>query len=183
MTAILTELTQLSRTTNSKVALRARQVLIASNLPSFELRHNQVESIFLSAIDMFGHQFCPENLQKLILSETSIFDVLPNFFYHSNQIVRMAALEVYVRRAYIAYELNSLQHQQLHDGTCVVEFQFMLPSSHPNRCTEGFPLWGQLTPAWFLCLASVVYFMELMVDEGRTFPSVVQARVRHINCF
>ncbi|XP_032823616.2 acetyl-CoA carboxylase 1 isoform X2 [Petromyzon marinus] len=133
LAAILSELTQLSKTTNSKVSLRARQVLIASNLPSYELRHNQVESIFLSAIDMFGHQFCPENLQKLIISETSIFDVLPNFFYHSNQIVRMAALEVYVRRAYIAYELNSLQHQQFIDGTCIVEFQFMLPSSHPNR--------------------------------------------------
>nr|DBA33810.1 TPA: hypothetical protein GDO54_001441 [Pyxicephalus adspersus] len=130
---ILTELTQLSKTTNAKVALRARQVLIASHLPSYELRHNQVESIFLSAIDMYGHQFCIENLQKLILSETSIFDVLPNFFYHSNQVVRMAALEVYVRRAYIAYELNSVQHRQLKDNTCVVEFQFMLPSSHPNR--------------------------------------------------
>lgn len=41
--------------------------------------------------------------------------------------------QVYVRRGYIAYELNSLQHRQLPDGTCVVEFQFMLPSSHPNR--------------------------------------------------
>ncbi|XP_046694454.1 acetyl-CoA carboxylase 1 isoform X4 [Silurus meridionalis] len=131
--AILTELTQLSKTTNAKVALRARQVLIASHLPSYELRHNQVESIFLSAIDMYGHQFCIENLQKLILSETSIFDVLPNFFYHSNQVVRMAALEVYVRRAYIAYELNSVQHRQLRDNTCIVEFQFMLPTSHPNR--------------------------------------------------
>ncbi|XP_053562795.1 acetyl-CoA carboxylase 1 [Bombina bombina] len=130
---ILIELTQLSKTTNAKVALRARQVLIASHLPSYELRHNQVESIFLSAIDMYGHQFCIENLQKLILSETSIFDVLPNFFYHSNQVVRMAALEVYVRRAYIAYELNSVQHRQLKDNTCVVEFQFMLPTSHPNR--------------------------------------------------
>uniref|UniRef100_A0A8C5HRX9 acetyl-CoA carboxylase n=1 Tax=Gouania willdenowi TaxID=441366 RepID=A0A8C5HRX9_GOUWI len=133
LVAILTELTQLSKTTNAKVALRARQVLIASHLPSYELRHNQVESIFLSAIDMYGHQFCIENLQKLILSETSIFDVLPNFFYHNNQVVRMAALEVYVRRAYIAYELNSVQHRQLKDNTCVVEFQFMLPSSHPNR--------------------------------------------------
>ncbi|XP_077942833.1 acetyl-CoA carboxylase isoform X1 [Gasterosteus aculeatus] len=130
---ILNELTQLSKMENSKVALRARQVLIASHLPSYELRHNQVESIFLSAIDMYGHQFCPENLKKLILSETSIFDVLPNFFYHSNQVVCMAALEVYVRRGYIAYELNSIQHQQLHDGTCAVDFQFMLPSSHPNR--------------------------------------------------
>uniref|UniRef100_A0A3P8VUQ0 acetyl-CoA carboxylase n=1 Tax=Cynoglossus semilaevis TaxID=244447 RepID=A0A3P8VUQ0_CYNSE len=133
LVAILTELTQLSKTTNAKVALRARQVLIASHLPSYELRHNQVESIFLSAIDMYGHQFCIENLQKLILSETSIFDVLPNFFYHSNQVVRMAALEVYVRRAYIAYELNSVQHRELKDNTCIVEFQFMLPTSHPNR--------------------------------------------------
>ncbi|KAM9329623.1 acetyl-CoA carboxylase 2 isoform 2-T2 [Gastrophryne carolinensis] len=130
---ILNELTQLSKTEHSKVALRSRQVLIASHLPSYELRNNQVESIFISAIDMYGHQFCPDNLKKLILSETSIFDVLPNFFYHSNQVVRMAALEVYVRRGYIAYELNSLQHHQLQDGTRVVEFQFMLPSSHPNR--------------------------------------------------
>uniref|UniRef100_A0A8C1FLV1 acetyl-CoA carboxylase n=1 Tax=Cyprinus carpio carpio TaxID=630221 RepID=A0A8C1FLV1_CYPCA len=131
--AILNELTQLSKVDNSKVALRARQVLIASHLPSYELRHNQVESIFLSAIDMYGHQFCPENLKKLILSETSIFDVLPSFFYHNNRVVCMAALEVYVRRGYIAYELNSLQHHQLQDGTCAVDFQFMLPSSHPNR--------------------------------------------------
>ncbi|XP_058137492.1 acetyl-CoA carboxylase 2 isoform X3 [Dasypus novemcinctus] len=133
LTSILNELTQLSKSEHCKVALRARQVLIASHLPSYELRHNQVESIFLSAIDMYGHQFCPENLKKLILSETTIFDVLPTFFYHANQVVCMASLEVYVRRGYIAYELNSLQHRQLPDGTCVVEFQFMLPSSHPNR--------------------------------------------------
>uniref|UniRef100_A0A9J7Y0B3 acetyl-CoA carboxylase n=1 Tax=Cyprinus carpio carpio TaxID=630221 RepID=A0A9J7Y0B3_CYPCA len=134
---ILNELTQLSKMENSKVALRARQVLIASHLPSYELRHNQVESIFLSAIDMYGHQFCPENLKKLILSETSIFDVLPSFFYHVNRVVCMAALEVYVQRGYIAYELNSLQHHQLQDGTCAVDFQFMLPSSHPNRYSSN----------------------------------------------
>ncbi|XP_040859615.1 acetyl-CoA carboxylase 2 isoform X2 [Ochotona curzoniae] len=133
LTSILSELTQLSKSEHCKVALRARQVLIASHLPSYELRHNQVESIFLSAIDMYGHQFCPDNLKKLILSETTIFDVLPTFFYHANKVVCMASLEVYVRRGYIAYELNSLQHRQLPDGTCVVEFQFMLPSSHPNR--------------------------------------------------
>lgn len=43
--------------------LDVSKVLIASHLPSYELRHNQVESIFLSAIDMYGHQFCPENLK------------------------------------------------------------------------------------------------------------------------
>lgn len=89
LTAILQELTQLSKTEHSKVALRARQVskhhlcpcphprpcpphsqlplplqvLIASHLPSYELRYNQVESILLSAIDMYGHEYCPENLK------------------------------------------------------------------------------------------------------------------------
>lgn len=38
-------------------------MLIASHLPSYELRHNQVESIFLSSIDMYRQEFSPENLK------------------------------------------------------------------------------------------------------------------------
>jgi hypothetical protein len=133
LTAILSDLTTLNKTENAKVALKARQVLIASITPSYELRHNQVESIFISAIDQFGNKFSPENLQKLIMSETSIYDVLQDFFFHPNVKVRMAALEVYIRRAYIAYELTCMQHQQLPSGNCIVLFQFLLPSTHPNR--------------------------------------------------
>nr|CAD7399573.1 unnamed protein product [Timema poppensis] len=69
------------------------QVLIAAHQPAYELRHNQMESIFLSAVDMYGHDFHPENLQKLIMSETSIFDILHDFFYHSNKAVCNASLE------------------------------------------------------------------------------------------
>ena len=39
------------------------QVLIAAHQPPYELRHNQMENIFLSAVDMYGHDFCPESLQ------------------------------------------------------------------------------------------------------------------------
>lgn len=63
LTQILSELTTLNKTENSKVALRSRQALIAAHQPSYELRHNQVESIFLSAIDMYGHQYCPDSLK------------------------------------------------------------------------------------------------------------------------
>ncbi|XP_048240447.1 acetyl-CoA carboxylase-like isoform X4 [Haliotis rufescens] len=141
MASILNDLTQLNKKENAKVALRGRQVLIAAHQPPYELRHNQMESIFLSAIDMYGHEFCPENLQdmpraiymKLINSETAIYDVLQEFFFHSNDLVKSAALEVYVRRAYIAYELHCLQHCMLEDGLRVVEFRFLLPRSHPNR--------------------------------------------------
>ncbi|EDO28623.1 predicted protein, partial [Nematostella vectensis] len=72
-------------------------------------------------------------LQKLIYSETAIFDVLPSFFYHKNEAVRKAALEVYVRRSYQAYELTTLYHEMLNENVFIVEFQFSLPSSHPNR--------------------------------------------------
>ncbi|KAF6025259.1 hypothetical protein EB796_016427 [Bugula neritina] len=115
------------------VALRARQVLMCTQQPPYDRRYNQVESIFLSAIDTYGQEFCPENLENLITSETAMFDVLPEFFYHHNEIVRMAALEVYIRRGYIAYDLNCLQHVQLPDNLCLIEFQFLLPTSHPNR--------------------------------------------------
>ncbi|XP_075219792.1 acetyl-CoA carboxylase isoform X3 [Lycorma delicatula] len=129
----LNELTSLNRSEHSRVALRARQVLIAAHQPAYELRHNQMESIFLSAVDMYGHDFHPENLQKLIQSETSIFDILHDFFYHTNRHVCNAALEVYVRRVYISYDLTCLQHCELSGEVPVVHFQFLLPSSHPNR--------------------------------------------------
>lgn len=76
------------------------QVLIAAHQPAYELRHNQMESIFLSAVDMYGHDFHPENLQKLIQSETSIFDILHDFFYHTNRAVCNAALEVCSRMSF-----------------------------------------------------------------------------------
>ncbi|KAJ8978777.1 hypothetical protein NQ317_015501 [Molorchus minor] len=133
LTNCLTELTSLNRSEHSRVALRARQVLIAAHQPAYELRHNQMESIFLSAVDMYGHEFHPENLQKLIVSETSIFDILHDFFYHTNRAVCNAALEVYVRRAYTSYDISCLQHLELSGEVPVVHFTFMLPPSHPNR--------------------------------------------------
>ncbi|XP_015432186.1 PREDICTED: acetyl-CoA carboxylase isoform X1 [Dufourea novaeangliae] len=137
LSSTLTELTSLNRTEHSRVALRARQILIAAHQPAYELRHNQMESIFLSAVDMYGHDFHPENLQKLILSETSIFDILHDFFYHTNRAVCNAALEVYVRRAYISYDLTCLQHLELSGEVPLVHFQFLLPNNHPNRQNQS----------------------------------------------
>ena len=61
--ALLNELTLLTHPHNAKVALKSRQVLIEFQQPPFELRLNQMESIFLSALDMYGHKLCQENLQ------------------------------------------------------------------------------------------------------------------------
>ena len=76
------------------------------------------------------------NLQKMITDESAIFDILGDFFYHMDEAVRQAALEVYVRRAFISYDLNCLQHQRLPHSQSAVHFQFILPQSHPNRLEE-----------------------------------------------
>ena len=75
LTALLSELTLLTNVTNAKVALKSRQVLIAFQQPPYELRHNQMESIFLSAIDMYGHKLCQENIQVRLFKKKLLVDL------------------------------------------------------------------------------------------------------------
>ncbi|CAK9831548.1 Acetyl-CoA carboxylase [Anthophora retusa] len=175
----LTELTSLNRTEHSRVALRARQVLIAAHQPAYELRHNQMESIFLSAVDMYGHDFHPENLQKLILSETSIFDILHDFFYHSNRTVCNAALEVYVRRAYTSYDLTCLQHLELSGEVPLVHFQFLLPNNHPNRQNQSPVNYRVGAMAAFQDMEQFVRYSDEVLDllEDLSSVSSVSAKV------
>ncbi|XP_014612049.1 PREDICTED: acetyl-CoA carboxylase isoform X3 [Polistes canadensis] len=179
LASTLTELTSLNRTEHSRVALRARQVLIAAHQPAYELRHNQMESIFLSAVDMYGHDFHPENLQKLILSETSIFDILHDFFYHSNRAVCNAALEVYVRRAYISYELTCLQHLELSGEMPLVHFQFLLPNNHPNRQTQSIVNYRTGAMAAFKDFDQFREYSDEIFDllEDLSSPSSVSVKV------
>ncbi|XP_011499057.1 PREDICTED: acetyl-CoA carboxylase isoform X2 [Ceratosolen solmsi marchali] len=179
LASTLTELTSLSRQEHSRVALRARQVLIAAHQPAYELRHNQMESIFLSAVDMYGHDFHPENLQKLILSETCIFDILHDFFYHSNRAVCNAALEVYVRRAYISYELTCLQHLELSGEIPLVHFQFLLPSNHPNRQSQSMVNQRTGAMAAFRDLSEFSRYADEVLDllEDLSSVSSLSARV------
>lgn len=64
-----------------------------------------------------------------------MFDVLLEFFYHQNPTVVNAALEVYVRRAYISYELTGLQHVLITPSsdkaisTHAIFFKFLLPNA------------------------------------------------------
>ena len=73
----------------------------------------------------------------MITDESSVFDVLGDFFYHADPRVRAAALEVYVRRAFISYEVTGLNNQLLSSTSDevypAVKFEFLLPQSHPNR--------------------------------------------------
>lgn len=52
---------------------------------------------------------------------------------------------MYVRRAYTSYDITCLQHLELSGEVPVVHFQFLLPSSHPNRLLKLDTLNDQTT--------------------------------------
>ncbi|KAL3320098.1 hypothetical protein Ciccas_001211 [Cichlidogyrus casuarinus] len=133
LTEPLTQLTSLGKVEHATVALAARQFLIFAQTPSYELRLNQVESIFLSSIDNCDTSFDQDKLESLINAETFLFDILMEFLYHRNQLVASAALEVYVRRSYMAYQLRSVQHSMLYSGETFVQFKFLLPNVCDNQ--------------------------------------------------
>lgn len=174
LSSILNALTILNKAENAKVALRARQVLISAHQPPFALRHNQMESIFLSAIDIYSHEFEPNVLNKLIISETSIFDVLHQFFYHPNNVVRRAALEVYVRRAYISYEMVSLQHSVIGAGSLPIG-PTTLGTDSPYSAKSGQFFTTPLTGSG----SGTVYALGASVTPGVSRDGSVPCAVYH----
>lgn len=124
----------------NRLALQARQSLMNAQQPVYDERVSQMESILLSAVDVFGYEYHPEKLQRLVRLHTSIFDVLHRFFYHPKTYVCQAALEIYIRRAYISYNITCVAYvQALDNGSShhipCVHFEFELPLGHPNRMT------------------------------------------------
>ncbi|KAI0990137.1 hypothetical protein GJ496_009866 [Pomphorhynchus laevis] len=133
LTVTLMQLSSLTNHRNADVALKSRQIMITYEEVPYELRHNLMESIFLNAVEKFGHPLCEDGLEKLIMSEASIFEVLHSFYFHSNIQICTAALEVYIRRAYLAFEINSVQHELLLGELPMILFSLKLPRNHPER--------------------------------------------------
>lgn len=68
-----------------------------------------------------------ETLKEVIDSKYTVFDVLPIFFAHQDPWVSLAALEVYVRRAYRAYELHVVNYHNLNsEPPFMVTWDFQL---------------------------------------------------------
>ncbi|CAG8448007.1 11827_t:CDS:2 [Ambispora gerdemannii] len=115
---VLKSLTELDGRMMSKVALKARELLIHCHLPSYEERMAQMEQILKAAVieSHYGddgydyHKPSYDSLKELIDTRFAVFDVLPNFFYNDDNWIRLAALEVYARRAYRAYQVLDVEY-------------------------------------------------------------------------
>jgi acetyl-CoA carboxylase / biotin carboxylase 1 len=65
-------------------------------------------------------------LKEVVDSKYTVFDVLPLFFSHQDPWVSLAALEVYVRRAYRAYTVKEVQYHNEIDPPFFISWDFIL---------------------------------------------------------
>lgn len=130
----LRKLTELESRQTAKVSLKAREVLIQCAMPSLEERMSQMEHILRSSVveSRYGESGWDHRepnfdvIKEVVDSKYTVFDVLPRFFAHSDPWVALAALEVYTRRAYRAYQLKELHYHTETDAPYVLSWDFAL---------------------------------------------------------
>lgn len=131
---ILKKLTELESRSTAKVTLKARELLIQCALPSLEERLAQMELILRSFVvesrygeTGFDHREPDLSvLKEVVDSKYTVFDVLPRFFIHQDVWVTLAALEVYVRRAYRAYTIKGMQYNAPSGEAPILSWDFTL---------------------------------------------------------
>lgn len=130
----LRNLTDLESRQTAKVSLKAREVLIQCALPSLEERESQMEHILRSSVveSRYGETGWDHRepnldvLKEVVDSKFTVFDVLPKFFGYQDPWVSLAALEVYIRRAYRAYSLKSIEYHNEYEPPYIVSWDFVL---------------------------------------------------------
>ncbi|KAL2017532.1 hypothetical protein VTK56DRAFT_2024 [Thermocarpiscus australiensis] len=132
---VLRKLAELESRQTAKVSLKAREILIQCSLPSLEERTAQMEHILRSSVveSRYGETGWDHRnpnldiIKEVVDSKYTVFDVLTLFFAHEDPWVSLAALEVYVRRAYRAYILKKIEyHADETDTPSFVSWDFAL---------------------------------------------------------
>lgn len=173
----LTEL-QFSRPT-SKVSLKAREIMIQCSLPSLEERTLQMEHILRSSVveSRYGESSWDHRepnldvIKEVVDSKYTVVDVLTLFFAHEDPYVGLAALEVYVRRAYRAYNLKKIDyHADEADAPQYLSWDFNLRKIGQSE----FGLPGQSTAPSGLSTPG-----DSMVDNQR--PDFHLSRIRSVS--
>ncbi|KAJ2988249.1 hypothetical protein NUW58_g4081 [Xylaria curta] len=116
--SVLRKMAELDSRSTAKVSLKAREILIQCALPSLEERTAQMEHILRSSVveNKYGEtgwdhrQPNLDVIKEVVDSKYTVFDVLCSFFAHDDPWVSAAALEVYIRRAYRAYNVTKVEY-------------------------------------------------------------------------
>ncbi|KAI8988392.1 acetyl-CoA carboxylase [Mycotypha africana] len=134
-TPVLKRLSEIDSRATQKVALKARELLILCQLPSYEERQAQMYQILKSSVteSVYGggtEYRTPsyDTFKDLIDTKFNVFDVLPHFFYHNDAYIALAALEVYCRRSYHAYKILDVAYNLEHNPY-IIAWKFSLQTS------------------------------------------------------
>ena len=151
---LLRKLAELESRQTAKVSLKAREILIQCALPSLEERRAQLEHILRSSVveSRYGESGWDHRepnldiIKEVVDSKYTVFDVLTLFFAHDDPWVSVAALEVYVRRAYRAYILKHIEyHGDETDTPSFVSWDFTLRKI--GQSEFGLPLQSGAPPS------------------------------------
>lgn len=142
----LRKLTELEGRATAKVAIKAREVLIQCALPSLEERSAQMEHILKSSViqTSYGESRTDHRepdldvLRDVVDSQYTVFDVLPLFFAHPDPWIGLAALEVYIRRAYRAYTVKEVDYHSQGEPPFLLSWDFVL--RQVGQSEFGLPL-------------------------------------------
>jgi acetyl-CoA carboxylase/biotin carboxylase 1 len=178
----LKRLTELESRSTAKVSLKAREVLIQCAMPSLEERTSQMEHILRSAVveSRYGESGWDhrepnfEVIKEVVDSNHTVFDVLPQFFVHqSDPWVALAALEVYTRRAYRAYQLKDIHYHTDDDQPFMLSWDFILrkvgeqefglPVEASQPATPGTPAFER--PPRIHSISDMTYLNDRMAGE------------------
>ncbi|KAG8531397.1 Acetyl-CoA carboxylase [Bacidia gigantensis] len=184
---MLRKLTELDSRPTAKVTLKAREVLIQCALPSLEERENQMEHILRNSVveTRYGEtgwdhrEPDADTLKEVVDSKFTVFDVLPQFFAHHDPWVSLAALDVYVRRAYRAYTVQSVDYHTENEPPYLLSWDFSLRrvghselgyTNVSNPSTPGTP--RALGPSKFSRIQSIsdMSYLTRRETDGRTEP-------------
>ncbi|KAF8826420.1 hypothetical protein HHX47_DHR5000310 [Lentinula edodes] len=181
---VLQDLASLEAKSSTSVSLKAREVLIMGQMPSYEERLGQMETVLRSSVtsQYYGEQVntvhtpSAEVLRELSDSRYTVFDVLSAFFEHEDHMVPVAAFEVYIRRAYKAYTLLSIDYEEgdeLDDGDspCIVTWRFNLGQSHSPPSTPCISLSGSASVSDLTYLISRHQSQPIRVGAISSFPN------------
>ena len=141
----LSRMAALDSRPTAKVALKAKEVMIVGSLPSYEERLGQLEQLLTSSVTTSyygasgqGHRLPSSDVLKEVTdSRYTVFDVLTTFFDHDDPWVALAALEVYVRRAYRVYNVMHLDYEAGQRGgePHIITWRFKLGSTSTEPVT------------------------------------------------
>jgi len=164
-----------SLASNQEISLKAKEMMISYQLPSFSQRSQEVFEVLQKAATATDASTKLQIISPLIDHSASLFDVLTAYFADPNEEIQSTAMDLYVRRAYRAYEITQLQfirEGQLHG----LEFSFIIPQSGQSSEIKSVPPKTGLSTANKKRFATIESVDDLIALEGRAQaqPAVVR---------